>query len=106
MKRETFIKAIEAIKKQLNHDTKVSEKFGEVFPNAFNADLMPDNHFLLNALIDVLGDEIDGDGWIEWFCFEADFGVKAEVLDENKQPVKMTNAGDLYDFLNKQNTKK
>jgi len=110
MKRETFIEAINAIANQIRFDIQVSEKLGEAFPNAHTANLLPDNHFVSNALFKVLQDEMNdnqvckyGQSWIEWFCFETDFGnesYRIQAFDENKQPIKMDDAGDLYDFLN------
>ena len=109
MKRELFIEAIEAIENQLRYDIEVSNKLGEAFPNAHTANLLPDNHFISNALIKVLQEVMNdtevckyGQSWIEWFCFETDFGnesYRLQAYDENKQPIKMNNAGDLYDFL-------
>ena len=109
MKKETFVQAIEAIEKQLRFDIQVSKKLSEVFPNAYAANLLPDNHFVTNVLIKVLQEEMNdteidicGQSWIEWFCFETDFGNERERLqafDKNKQRIKMDNAGDLYDFL-------
>ena len=110
MKKETFIQAIEAIENQIRYDIEFSKKLGEAFPNAHTANLLPDNHFVSNALMKVLQDEMNdnevckcGQSWIEWFCFETDFGKESyrlQAFDENKQPIKMDNAGDLYDFLN------
>lgn len=110
MKRETFIESIEAIAQQIRFDIEVSKKLGEAFPNAHTANLLPDNHFVSNALMKVLQEEMKdnevckyGQSWIEWFCFETDFGnesYRLQAFDENKQPIKMDNAGDLYDFLN------
>ena len=110
MKRETFIEAIDAIESQIRFDIEVSKKLGEAFPNAHTANLLPDNHFISNALMKVLQDEMNdnqvckyGQSWIEWFCFETDFGnesYRIQAFDENKQPIKMDDAGDLYDFLN------
>ena len=110
MKKETFIEAIEAIENQIRFDIEVSKKLGEAFPKAHTANLLPDNHFVSDALIKVLQDEMNdnevcehGQSWIEWFCFETDFGnesYRLQAFDENKQPIKMDNAGDLYDFLN------
>lgn len=110
MKKETFIEAIEAIASQIRFDIEVSKKLGEAFPNAHTANLLPDNHFVSNALMKVLQEEMNdnevckyGQSWIEWFCFETDFGnesYRLQAFDENKQPIKMDNAGDLYDFLN------
>ena len=110
MKRQTFIESIEAIAQQIRFDIEVSKKLGEAFPNAHTANLLPDNHFVSNALMRVLQEEMKdnevckyGQSWIEWFCFEADFGnesYRLQAFDENKKPIKMDNAGDLYDFLN------
>ena len=77
MKRETFIEAIEAIENQIRFDIEFSNKLGEAFPNAYTANLLPDNHFVSNALMKVLQDEMNdnqvckyGQSWIEWFCLE------------------------------------
>jgi hypothetical protein len=105
MKRELFIEAIEAIEKQLRYDIEVSNKLGEAFPNAFPANLLPNNYFLSNALIKVLQEVMnDNDNWIAWFCYETDFGnesYRLQAYDENKKPIKLDNAGDLYDLLKK-----
>lgn len=110
MNKEIFIEAIESIQKQFQLDIEVSKHLGKAFPDAFEANLLPKNHFLQNALIHVLQVEMNdlqlceyGQSWIEWFCFETDFGnesYRLQAFDENKQPIKMDNAGDLYDFLN------
>lgn len=104
MKKETFIEAIEAIENQLRYDIEFSNKLGDAFPNAFQANLLPDNHFLSNALIKVLQEVMnDNENWIAWFCYETDFGnesYRLQAYDENKKPIKMDNASDLYDFIN------
>lgn len=104
MERELFIDAINAIEQQIRYDIEVSKKLGEAFPNAHTANLLPDNHFICNALIKVLQEEMnDNQRFIEWFCFETDFGKKSyrlQAFDEFKKLIKINNAGDLYDFLN------
>lgn len=105
MERELFIDAIKAIEQQIRYDIEVSNKLGEAFPNAHTANLLPDNHFVSNALMKVLQDEMNDnqDSWIEWFCFETDFGKESyrlQAFDEFKKLIKIDNAGDLYDFLN------
>jgi len=107
MKRETFIKAIEAIDSQYRYDIEMTEKLGEAFPDAFSANLMYDNGILFDALIKVLKEETNDnaceeESWIEWFCYETAFGRKGDQLpafDEKGNRIKMDNAGDLYDFL-------
>lgn len=104
MERELFIDAIKAIEQQISYDIEVSNKLGEAFPNAHTANLLPDNHFICNALIKVLQVEMnDNQRFIEWFCFETDFGKESyrlQAFDEFKKLIKIDNAGDLYDFLN------
>lgn len=104
MERELFIDAINAIEQQIRYDIEFSNKLGEAFPNAHTANLLPDNHFICNALIKVLREVMnDNENWIEWFCFETDFGKKSyrlQAFDEFKKLIKLDNAADLYDFLN------
>lgn len=71
--KEIFIESIEAIQKQMEYDIKISESLGEVFPNAHAANLLPDNHFLHNALLGLLQHCMDderpsttGQSWIEY----------------------------------------
>lgn len=110
MKRETFIEAIEAIAKQIENDIKVGKSLGEAFPNAHTASLMPDTNYLINALIKVLQEDMNdtelcehGTSWIEWFCFETDFGSESwrlKAYNKDKSVIPMNNAGELYDYLN------
>lgn len=109
MKRETFIMAIEAIDKQYQHDIEIAEKLETVFPGCYSANMMYDNHLLSNALFGALQEEMNdlelcehGQSWIEWFCWETDFGRKSHRLQarrKDKSVIKMDNAGDLYDYL-------
>ncbi len=105
MTKKLFVEAIEAIESQIRFDIELSKKLGDVFPNAYTANLLPDNHFVNDALMKVLQEEMNDNkshSWIEWFCFETDFGNESwriEAFDENKNPIKLDNAGDLYDFL-------
>ena len=108
MDKELFIEAIEAIQKQLQQDVEVSNYLGKALPDAFEANLMPKNHFLQNALIHVLQVEMNdlqlceyGRSWIEYFCWELDFGkenYRMKVTQGGKE-IKLSNAGELYDFL-------
>lgn len=109
MKRETFIEAIDAIANQIRFDIEVSKKLGEAFQNAHTANLLPDNHFVSNALMKVLEEEMNdekldefGQSWIGWFCWETEFGresFRLKAYRKDKSVIKMENAGDLYDYL-------
>jgi len=109
MEKETFINAIESIEKQIRYDIEISEKLGEVFPNAFSANLLPNNQIISDSFFKVLREEMnDTDNWIKWYCFETDFGNESYRLiarNSDGSKIKMTNASELYDFLNTNKTK-
>ena len=109
MEKELFIRSIEALQKQIQHDISVSEQLGRAFPNSHSANLLPDNHYLHNALLEVLqvamndtGNCEMGQSWIEYYCFELDFGqenYRLKVYDKNKNEIPMATAGELWEFL-------
>lgn len=108
MNKELFIEAIEAIQKQVQLDIEVSRHLGKAFPDAFEANLLPKNHFLQNALLHVLQVEMNdlqlceyGQSWIEYFLWELNFGeenYRLKVTDNGKN-IPMSNASELYDYL-------
>ena len=109
MKKELFIESIDAIHQQCELDNEISKHLGKAFPQAFEANLLPQNHFLQNALLKVLQTEMNdlenvecGASWIEYFCWELDFGAKNHSLKVYSHGVEVTisNAAELYDFLN------
>ena len=109
MNKELFIEAIDAIQNQVQLDIEVSKHLGKAFPDTFEANLLPRNHFLLNALIHVLQVEMNdlqlcehGQSWIEYFLWELNFGEEnyRKKVTKNGQEVPMSNAAELYDFLN------
>ena len=109
MNKELFIEAIAAIQQQCEYDIEVSKNLGKAFPEAFEANLLPKNHFLQNALIHVLQVEMNdlqlceyGQSWIEYFLWELNFGEEnyRKKVTKNGKEIKMSNAAELYDFLN------
>lgn len=106
MKKQTFIEAIEAIENQYNYDKKVAENLSKAFPNAFKANLLPRNHYLSNVLMKILQEEMNDTeifiydmGYIEWYCWETDFGKVRNTFVVGESRIKIKNAGELYDFL-------
>ena len=109
MNKELFIKSIEAIQEQTKYDISVSENLGKAFPESFQANLLPKNHYLQNALLEVLQVSMNdttncehGQSWIEYYCWELNFGQenwRLKVTDNGKN-IPMSNAGELWDFLN------
>ena len=109
MTRELFIESIEALRKQYEYDNEFAKKLSEVFTNAFEANLLPENHLINNALMKILQVENNdlelcdyGQSWIEYFCFELDFGVKYKdgmITDKGKN-IDFSDSGKLWDYLN------
>ncbi|MDY3521333.1 hypothetical protein PG614_02465 [Riemerella anatipestifer] len=106
MTKQTFIEAIETIKKQYEYDKEVAENLSKAFPNAFKANLLPQNHFLSNILMKILQEEMNdteificGMSYIEWYCWETDFGKARNTFVVGESRIKIKNAGELYDFL-------
>lgn len=92
---------MDCIKKQHKKDKENAEMFGKIF-DTFGSTCYYDNGLIENALVELLADSM-GDTeakWIEYFIYEINFGYKKTVAwREDKSPIKLRNAGDLYDFL-------
>ncbi|MBT0572484.1 hypothetical protein OKE68_10415 [Riemerella anatipestifer] len=99
MTKQTFIKAIEAIKKQYEYDKEVAKNLSKVFPNAFEANLLPQKHFLSNILMKILQEEMNDISLIELFCWNADFGNKRLRIFCEDKDVYIKTPEELYDFL-------
>ncbi|MEI2419115.1 hypothetical protein V6O07_02490 [Arthrospira platensis SPKY2] len=109
MKKELFIKSIEAIEKQMQYDISVAEKLAEVFPDSYSANLLPKNHLLQDALLEVLKVSMNdtelcpqGQSWIDYFCWELDFGkenYRLSVTNKSGKTIPMSNPGELWEFL-------
>lgn len=109
MTRKLFIESIEALKKQYGYDIEVSKNLAKAFPNAFDANLLPENHFISNALMKVLQVENNdlelcehGQSWIEYFCFELEFGYKYKsgMITDKGENIDFSDSGKLWDYLN------
>jgi hypothetical protein len=106
MNRELFIETIEKIEQQHLHDVKCSKLLGQVYSNGFEANLMYENHLLMNQVIKILqvqmNDENGHHSWIEYFLWELDFGKKNKELQAFRQDnsiIDLSDAGKLYDYL-------
>ena len=99
--KERFTYYLDCIKKQQEKDKENAEMFGKIF-DTFGSTCHYDNGLIENALVELLAEAMGDteDKWIEYFIYEIDFGSKKTVaLREDKSPIKLRNAGDLYDFL-------
>lgn len=105
MEKKTFIKTINAIKKQMDYDLKFSKFLSNAFPDAHEATLLPKNNHLQNALIELLQIEFNDNhahSWIEYFLWELDFGkenYRLKAYDKDKKEIPLKTPSDLYDLL-------
>ena len=109
MTRELFIESIEALKKQYEYDIEVSKNLAKVFTNAYDANLLHENHLVNNALMKILKVENNdlelceyGQSWIEYFCFELNFGAKYKdgMITDKGSNVDFSDSGKLWNYLN------
>ena len=104
MNRELFIETITAIKNQYIHDVKCAEKISECY-DVFTAEAFYKNHWLQNALVKLLQVEFKDDhshSWIEYYCWELNFGLKNNEFKATRKDgsnIPLSNASDLYDCL-------
>lgn len=106
MEKQTFIDCVNALEKQTRQDIANSELLAKVFKDSHSANLLPDNHHLTNILIRILQEEFKdktaAHSWIEYYCYELDFGAenwRLKAYDENKKEIPLSNAEQLYNLL-------
>jgi hypothetical protein len=102
--------SLKILKSQSNYDKDFSHHMNFLFPNAFEANLLPTNYLyeLVFNLLEYIFQ--DYDKWIEYFVYELNFGQKnitgeLKIFDKNKKEIPLSTIDDLYNFLikNKQN---
>jgi len=104
MKKAQFVRSIIALQKQAEQDREFAQNLGKAFSNCFVANLLPDNQHLQKALLLLLKEamnDLGEDSWIEYFCFELDFGKNSElgVSDKDGKNIPLSTAEELWDFL-------
>ena len=100
--KEEFTRAINALQTQSNYDKEWAKKVGEVFPAAFDANLLYNNREVTEGLISLL-ESLTGDEetkWIDYFMYECDFGNKElECRHEDGTTFILKTPEDVYDLL-------
>lgn len=105
MEKQLFIKTIEALRKQYEIDAHFAQTLSSLFPDSYSANLFYNNAAVDNILVEILQKTFNDDhshSWIEYFCFELDFGKKNDTLkarDKNKKEIPLTTPEDLYNLL-------
>lgn len=103
MDKTLFCDSLRALQQQYEHDTKWSETLASLFPNERVFGIY-DNSKVNNALLHILQLEMNDaskDSWIEYFCFELDFGVKYRegCATQYGKNVDLSSPESLYDYL-------
>ncbi len=107
LSRELFIETIEKIKQQYQHDVRCSKLLSQIYPNAFEANLMYQNNLLVNQIVKILQVELNDElphSLVEFFIWELDFGKKQKqgncsAWRKDGSAIDLSDAGKLYDFL-------
>ena len=104
MKKQVFIAAITALQKQEEADMRNAGLLQQIFPDADSC-FYP-NDILTNTLVQILKEEMNdkyfpvaGMSWIEFFCFELNYGKNKKQLKVNDQNITLETPAQLYDFL-------
>lgn len=109
MNKSLFIETIQVLQKQYEKDEGKAKLLAQVFPDAFDANLMYDNHLITNQIVKILQEQMNDvgpDSWIEYFLWELDFGRKYKpgcVIQQDGTHIDLSDAGSLWEFLNQQN---
>lgn len=108
MDKELFINAIKALQRQYELDEHFAKALSSLFPDSCSSDLFYNNTAVDNILVEILQKTFNDDhahSWIEYFCFELDFGKKNDSLkarDKNGNNIPLTTPEDLYNLLIKE----
>ena len=100
MTKELFIKSIESLQKQYEHDDKCADAFAVILPNDYTS--LYDNHWLFNTIVEILVTETnDKDGWIDYFIYEIEFGTSWEegMVTLHGKDIKLQTAEDLWSII-------
>lgn len=100
MKKEVFVKIINGIKAQREHDRKMNKKLSDVF---IDFDGWYDTDIVITPVEDALKEEFDDkNDWISYFIYDLDFGdeySEGDVTEKDGTIIDISTAKKLYDFL-------
>jgi len=102
--KELFIETMLQLKLQESRDDQIVTALGIVFPDAFEANLFPDNSILTNQLIKILQIQTNDteDSWIEYFIYDLDYGNDYKpgcVTLGDGSSIDLSDIESLYNFL-------
>lgn len=100
--KEDFINAINGIERVYKYHEELNKFFRTNGTDGYI--YQPDCIPTALKLLVLSTNDTEEDGWIDYFCFELDFGrkwKKGMVLDSDGADIKLETSADLYDFLAK-----
>lgn len=108
MTKELFIETLEQLRSQKIFDDEVATNLGRAFPDAFQTNLLPKNHYIKNQLTKILLIEMNDNhenSWIEYFMYELDYGddySDGKATRKDGSNIDLSDSAALYDFLTEQ----
>lgn len=103
MNKELFVESIEALRLQYEHDAKCTELLSKVFESTHMNGY--DNHYANNQLLKILCvgmKDSTPHSWIEYFCFEINFGkeyYEGIATEKDGTHIDISTSEKLYDYL-------
>lgn len=109
MKKESFVRIINAIDAQYSKDKENAKLLEKVFPDSTIIPSYCDE--LINSVVDALKSEMNDkkDSWIDYYIYELDFGRENDRLkayDKYGKELPISTPEDLYDLLENNNRQK
>ena len=102
LSKEQFVKYVNIYEKMLNQEQEIWEAFG-IAPEWVCGDWISYYYGLLAEMCELKEDRVMGT-WLDWFCYETDFGKDNTVncvydKDTGEICERITNAEKLYDLI-------
>jgi len=105
MQKDLFIQTINAMKAQAEYDNAFCEHMGKAFPDAFTANLLPNNRELTTALLRILKSQMNDTGdMIEYFMYEKEYGTNPDynAFEKDGSVIPLNDAGELWEYLERE----
>ncbi len=98
--KDFFVKVINNIEEVSRYHERLNEFYKTNGVDGYI--YQPDCTVTIIELLHNILEDLDKDEWIDYFCFDLDFGKKWEIgmiKDNNGNDVKLESAEDLWEFL-------
>lgn len=104
LSKKEFVDAINDVENVFKYQEDLNNFFRK--NNVEGYIFQPDCSSTVLRLLHLIFDNSDKDKWIEYYCFELDFGKKWEpgmIIEKDGTDIVLKTADDLYDLLEKTN---